>query len=216
MSYAIDKILEERTVDGCRWLLIKWEGKKKDYNTWEPAANLEDEDPEGKGGGEDEKEGIEQKFVDPGRVMVNIKSQLKAKGLNNQVTLLGPGEKATEPGLYLLLHEQHFYIIKSEGGGRGLVADGANASKRKGTKQIIEERTGIKLKALQYNGQTQPYHCGASAIVIALLLRRAEKRGETPREPLEGLEPTRKEIVRRLYREREPEGERRERRGARL
>jgi len=42
--YRIDKIMDDRKVNGKIEVLIKWKGRGADQNTWEPLSNLSDPD----------------------------------------------------------------------------------------------------------------------------------------------------------------------------
>lgn len=212
MEYEIEKVLDERTLNGAKEFLIKWKGYTNKYNSWEPENNFNGGDP----GEEGENSG---KYIDYARTVNTLKTLAKGKKLNHKTIEPYWGErelsKEIGPKIFIYLKDQHYYtiIITKE---KAYIADGANSCQEKAILNEIEKTTLLKLHTLTYKQQTKPYHCAADAILIGLIALSQMKRGEEPEGQIAGWGATRKELVRRLYGEKETPTKRREGENSRI
>lgn len=191
-EYTIERILCKRKRNGIIEYLIKWEGYSSEHNSWEPASNINNiPDPA-------ETITTPMQYIEPWRIIRTITTQLKAKKLDHRnIFLYDRYNGSQNHGIHIIEWNKHYLVVQL--GDSNIIADGNNISGDEATREIFERMIGLKLKHLPYYGQTEKHHSPASAIVITLILRSYTKKGEPTPMILQGWEPTRKEMVRRLH-----------------
>lgn len=75
--------------------------------------------------------------------------------------------------IYLVLHQNHIYVILHNPNSSSYIADGDNSSSKSAILRAdIEKMVGLELKPIIYYGQKNIDFCGSSAAMIALEMRR--------------------------------------------